>query len=171
TVAALAMLPALSHAALYVTVIQGLGGQQEFERDFTEARNKIEAASRTITDTDKVVSFSGTTATRDAILAHFESLTSTMTADDRAAIYLVGHGSFDGETYKFNIPGLDLTASDFKSVLEGLPGRNHFLVNTSSTSGAMLEALVGTGDDANNPNYVVVSATRNGNERDRKSVV
>lgn len=165
TAATLALAPAFAHAALYVTIIQGLGGQTEYERDFTDARNKIEAASRTITDSDKVFSFNGNAATRDAILEHFKSLTAKMKEDDRAAIYLVGHGSFDGETYKFNIPGLDLTATDFKEVLESLPGRNHVLVNTSSTSGAMLEALVGTGENASNPKYVVVTATRSGAER------
>jgi hypothetical protein len=163
--AALALVPALSHAALYVTVIQGLGGQSEYEREFTASRGKIEAASRTITDDDKVFSFSGDAATRDAILAHFKTLTARMTKDDRAAIYLVGHGSFDGETYKFNIPGIDLTAADFKEVIAALPGTNNFVVNTSSTSGAMVEALVGTDEKATNPNFVIIAATRNGNER------
>jgi hypothetical protein len=163
--AALALVPALSHAALYVTVIQGLGGQSEYDREFTDSRTKIEAASLTITDKDKVFSFSGDAATRDAILAHFKALTARMTKDDRAAIYLVGHGSFDGETYKFNIPGIDLTATDFKDLLAALPGTNNFLVNTSSTSGAMVETLVGTDEKASNPNVVIIAATRNGNER------
>ncbi|MDR0779154.1 MAG: hypothetical protein LBF16_00445 [Pseudomonadales bacterium] len=163
--AALALVPVLSQAALYVTVIQGLGGQSEYERQFTDSRSKIEAASLTITDADKLFSFSGDAATREAILAHFKTLTARMNSDDRAAIYLVGHGSFDGDTYKFNIPGVDLTAADFKTVLDALPGRNHFLVNTSSTSGALVQALLGTDEKASNPNYVIIAATRNGIER------
>ncbi|MDR2213519.1 MAG: C13 family peptidase, partial [Pseudomonadales bacterium] len=98
-------------------------------------------------------------------LAHFNTLTERMTDEDRAAIYLIGHGSFDGETYKFNIPGLDLSATDFKDLLAALPGHNNFLLNTSSTSGALIEALVGTGENASNPDYVLIAATRNGNER------
>jgi len=159
------LLPSLAHAALYITIVQGLGGQPQYDTEFAESLSKLMAASITMTDEDKVSAFEGETATRETLLAHFNTLNQTMTGDDRAVIYLVGHGSFDGETYKFNIKGPDLTAEDFKTILDALPGRNHFLVNTSSTSGAMLETLVGTGDDASNPDYVVISATRNGNER------
>ncbi|HWK55191.1 MAG TPA: hypothetical protein VNR18_12525 [Hyphomicrobiales bacterium] len=163
---ALVLLPALAQAALYVTVIQGLGGQPQYDQEFTGTRSSLEAASRTITDADKVFSFSGEGATREAILAHFKTLDGQMGDNDRAVLYLVGHGSFDGETYKFNIPGPDLTATDFKELLEGLPGRNHFVVNTSSTSGAMLPALTGSdAEDATNPNFLLITATRNGNER------
>lgn len=162
---ALAALPSLTQAALYITVVQGLGGMPQYEDEFASSREKVEAASSTMTDKDKVFSFAAARATRDNLLKHFADLKKKMTADDRAAVYLIGHGSFDGETYKFNIPGPDLTAADFKSVMEGFPGRNHFLVNTGSTSGAMLEAMVGKGDTATNKNYIVISATRNGNER------
>ena len=164
-VATLALMPALSQAALYISIVQGLGGQAQYDEQFNDSRKKIETASATITDADKIFSFSGERATRVALLKHFAELSKKMTANDRAAIYLVGHGSFDGDTYKFNIPGPDLTAQDIKGILEHLPGRNHFLVNTSSTSGAMVETLVGKGDKASAAAYVVISATRNGNER------
>lgn len=158
-------LPTVAHAALYITIVQGLGGQPQYEKEFADTRAKVEAASRTMTEEDKVFSFATDAATRDALLKHFSDLNKKMKADDRAAIYLIGHGSFDGETYKFNIPGPDLSASDFKEVLDSLPGKNHLIVNTSSTSGAMLEALVGRGENATNDKYIVMSATRNGNER------
>ena len=165
SLAALALWPSLSQAALYISIVQGLGGQPQYDEQFNDIRKKIETASATVTDADKVFSFSGDHATRAALLKHFTDLGKKMTANDRAAIYLVGHGSFDGDTYKFNIPGPDLTAQDIKGILEHFPGRNHFIVNTSSTSGAMLETLVGKGDKASNPAFVVISATRNGNER------
>jgi len=159
------LLPCMAQAALYITIVQGLGGQAQYDEEFTDSRSKIHAASVTMTDADKVASFEGDGATREALMAHFASLNKTMTDSDRAVIYLIGHGSFDGETYKFNIKGPDLTAEDFKNILTALPGRNHFLVNTSSTSGAMLDTLVGEGEEASNPDYVVIAATRNGNER------
>lgn len=160
-----AAVPSLAHAALYISIVQGLGGQPQYDSEFSKSRAAIEAASATITDADKIASFSGDKATRTALLKHFLDLGKKMTANDRAAIYLIGHGSFDGETYKFNIPGPDLTAQDIKGILEHLPGHNHFIVNTSSTSGAMLDTLVGKGDKASSKNYVVITATRNGNER------
>jgi hypothetical protein len=97
-----------------------------------------------------------------------------MTDDDRAALYLIGHGSFDGEEYKFNLPGPDITAQDIKDLLDALPGRNHFVLNTSSTSGAMVELITGVpaprDDDeptaaGTSDKYLLVAATRNGNER------
>jgi hypothetical protein len=159
------LMPSLARAALYITIVQGLGGQAAYDKEFTDSRVKIEAASHSLTDADHIFSFSGDDATRENLLKHFADISGRMTNDDRAAIYLIGHGSFDGETYKFNIPGPDLSDGDLKNVLENFPGQNHFLVNTSSTSGAMLESIVGEGNDASNPDYIIVSATRNGNER------
>lgn len=171
----LALLPAIAQADLYITIVQGLGGDTEYEDQFDEQRNKIEAASQTLTAADKVSSFSGAGATRAALLEHFRQLNSRMTADDRAAIYLIGHGSYDGFDYKFNISGPDLAAADFKQILDALPGRNHLLLNTSSTSGALIETITGEPaprDDAADQaatgapgKYLLIAATRNGNER------
>lgn len=168
----LAAVPA--QAALYITVVQGLGGAADYQQQFDEQRKVISAAAKTLTSDDKLAEFSGDAATRAALLAHFAQLNQNMGEDDRAALYLIGHGSFDGEEYKFNLPGPDITAQDIKSLLDALPGRNHFVLNTSSTSGAMVELITGVPaprDDAEAPadsstdKYLLVAATRNGNER------
>lgn len=184
---ALGAVPSLAQAALYITIVQGLGGQSEYDSDFTDSRQKIESAAHSITDNDKVASFSGDKATRAAVLKHLADITKKMAANDRAAIFLIGHGTFDGDTYKFNIPGPDLTGQDLKAVLEKLPGQNNVLVNTGSASGAMTEAITGAAAArraARNPagtaanttadaapqkiaggKYLLITATRNGNER------
>lgn len=146
------------HAELYVTIIEGLGGEPVFEENFHTQSQTLAEASASLTDADKVTLFSGENATRENLLAHFESQSAIMNEDDRAAIYLIGHGSFDGEEYKFNIPGLDITTDDILNILESLPGQNHFLLNTSSTSGALLEPLEGE-------SRILVTATRSGNEK------
>jgi hypothetical protein len=125
-----------------------------------------------------VFTFSGEGATREALLAHFKMLDERMNDDDRAAVYLIGHGSFDGEEYKYNIPGPDLTTEDLKGVLEALPGQNHVVITTGSTSGALAEGITGVRAprDENDTRaieeaekspskYLIVAATRNGNER------
>ena len=137
------LLPAMAHAELYISIVEGLGGVPEYQEQFDAQREDVVGAAHSMTDASRVAEFSGEEATREKILAHFAELTSKMTADDRAAIYLIGHGSFDGTDYKFNIPGPDLSAADIKEVMEKLPGKNHLLVNTSSTSGALFEAIVG----------------------------
>jgi len=153
-----AVITPAAHAAVYVTIVQGLGGMPEFETAFTDQTNKIREASLTLAEESHVTSLSGDSATRDALLDHFQTLAAAMTDDDRVAIYLIGHGSYDGEQYKFNIAGPDITDTDLANIMESFPGQNHFLVNTSSTSGAILERL-------ENENRIIITATRNGNEK------
>lgn len=153
-----ALLPLEAGAALYVTIVQGLGGMPEYEARFGEQREQIEQASRSITGEELVAVFAGEEASREALLAHFEARTAQMSDEDRMVIYLIGHGSFDDEQHKFNIPGPDLTSADLREILDALPGSNHFLVSTASTSGALLEPLA-------DETRVIVTATRSGNER------
>lgn len=153
-----AVITPAAHAALYVTIVQGLGGMPQFETAFTDQTDKIREASLTLAEESQVTTLSGDSATRDALLDHFQTLAASMTDDDRVAIYLIGHGSYDGEQYKFNIAGPDITDTDLANIMESFPGQNHFLVNTSSTSGAILERL-------ENENRIIVTATRNGNEK------
>ncbi len=179
---ALAFFPRHAHAELYITIVQGLGGMPEYQDEFDGVREKVAAASITLTAEERVFTFSGEDTTREALLTHFKTLDERMTDEDRAAIYLIGHGSFDGEEYKYNIPGVDLTSADLKTVLDDLPGRNHVLITTGSTSGALVELITGVPaprEDPRDPGavpaadaeestpseYLLVAATRNGNER------
>jgi len=158
----LALLPILlsvpAYAEVYVTIIQGLGGQPSFDERFHGESEKILEASKSLTAEANISLLRGETAERDYILRHFSELGSRMSEDDRALVYLIGHGSFDGEQYKFNIPGPDIDHDDIKAILGGLPGQNHFLLNTSSSSGALLQELSDEG-------HIIITATRSGNER------
>jgi len=147
-----------ARAALYVTVVQGLGGDDHWQARFSDQQEKITEASITMAGEAHVKSFTGDDATRDNLMAHFRMLSTSMNDDDRLALYLIGHGSYDGEQYKFNIPGPDITDGDLAEILGTLPGRNHFVVNTSSASGAML-------DKVETDNRILVTSTRNGNEK------
>jgi len=147
-----------AQAALYVTVVQGLGGDDHWQARFSDQQEKITEASITMAGEAHVKSFTGDDATRDNLMAHFRTLSTSMNDDDRLALYLIGHGSYDGEQYKFNIPGPDITDGDLAEILGTLPGRNHFVVNTSSASGAML-------DKVETDDRILVTATRNGNEK------
>jgi hypothetical protein len=147
-----------AQAALHITIIQGLGGIPLFDVSFNDQRHKIREASESMTDAALVSTFSGEDVSRESLLAHFTTLAERMSEEDRAAIYLIGHGSYDGEQYKFNIPGPDITDTDLTDILDNLPGQNHFLVNTSSSSGVILDSL-------ENDQRIIITATRNGNEK------
>ena len=62
----LALLPALAHAELYITIVQGLGGLPEYDQEFDEVRAKVQAASVTLTSEERVFTFNGEGATREA---------------------------------------------------------------------------------------------------------
>ena len=175
----LLLLPALANAELYLTIVQGLGGAPDYDAAFTQQREAVFAAATSLADEERIAVYHGEAATREALLGHFEALNTRMNENDRLALFLIGHGSFDGETYKFNIPGPDLSAEDLKQALAAVPGSNHLVVNTSSTSGAMVETISGVPaprggnsgaaetlpDDEDSSPYLLVAATRNGTER------
>jgi hypothetical protein len=77
---------------------------------------------------------------------------------DLVLIVLIGHGSFQGGEARFNLPGPDMTPSDFARLLEGFHTQRVAFVNTASASGEFIKALSG-------PNRAVVTATRSGMER------
>ena len=152
------MLPLMTSAKLYITIIQGLDGTNNYGQQFAEQSTRANIASESVTENTLIRFISGEEATRDVILDHFSNLTSTMKEEDRIAVFLIGHGSYDGFEYKFNIPGPDITGKHIEDFMNALPAKVQLLVNASSASGAINDLL-------KNENRVVITATRNGNER------
>ena len=148
------LLPVMAHAELYISVVEGLGGMPDYQQQFDSQREDVVGAAHSMTDESRIAAFSGEEATREKILAHFSELTGKMTADDRAAIYLIGHGSFDGIDYKFNIPGPDVSAADIRRI--DSCRQNHFLVNTSHQRRDVAACSVTQGA---HPEYIVIAAT------------
>lgn len=145
-------------AELYAVIVEGLGGNEEYSSQFADQVAMIESASTSMTGDDNVRVFRAQDASRDAVLAHLDTLARQADATDQFAIYLIGHGSYDDHEYKFNIAGPDLTDADLRDAMANLPGSNQLLVNTSSASGAIAEMLAS--DDR-----LLVLATRSGVER------
>ena len=78
--------------------------------------------------------------------------------NDEVFIILIGHGTFDGKVAAFNLPGPDLTAEDFKGLLDKLIPQRVIFVNTAASSGGFIEPL-------KSQNRVIVAATKTGGER------
>jgi hypothetical protein len=94
-------------------------------------------------------------STKEEIERAFAGLAKTAQPDDVVYVVLFGHGSFDGQTARFNLPGPDMTAADFNVLLRRIPSRNVVFVNTASASGPFVEGLSG-------PGRTVMTATRSG---------
>jgi hypothetical protein len=97
-------------------------------------------------------------STREEIQKAIDGVAKAASADDVVYIVLIGHGSFDGQSARFNLPGPDMTAADFNALVKRLPARQLVFVNTSSSSGPFLEALSA-------PGRTIITATRSGAEQ------
>ena len=102
-------------------------------------------------------------STRENVVKAFADLAARAKANDEVFVLLIGHGSFDGKTAAFNLPGPDLTADDYKPLLEKLRLQRVVFVNTASSSGAFLSVLAG-------PARTIVTATKTGGERNETAV-
>jgi len=146
------------HAKQYVLIASGIGGEAEYEQRFqNQARDLAKAAQHASQDAE-VVLLTGASATRAAIAAKLADFATHAGVSDRVAVTLIGHGSFDGEQYRYNIPGPDVTANDLRNWLAGLKAREQLIVLATSASGAALPVL-------QSERRIVVSATKSGNER------
>ena len=79
-------------------------------------------------------------------------------ADDDFVLILIGHGSFDGVEYKFNLVGPDVTAAEIAEMCDRIAARRQLVVNTTSASGGSVAAL-------ERPGRAVIAATKSGTEK------
>jgi Peptidase C13 family len=148
-----------ARAELYYLVVGGLGGQPEYEEAFAAEAAEIAAAGkRTLGGDARVTLLAGDKATREALRSSFESLEMATSPADRVAVFLIGHGSYDGMQYKFNLPGPDIDGAELAELLAAVPAKTQLVVNATSASGAVLE-------DWASDSRAVVTATRSGAER------
>ena len=146
-------------AATYTFVVAGLGGEPSYEQRFREHAAAVAgAAVKAAGSAEKVISLTGDAARADAVKREIKTLASRMSQNDSVVVVLIGHGSYDGETYRFNLPGPDLTDSDLARLLDELPARDQLIINATSASGAVMERW-------QKPRRVVITATKNGGER------
>jgi len=96
-------------------------------------------------------------ATVEEIGKTFDRFAKLATADDAVYVVLIGHGSYDGKTAKFNLPGPDMSGADFNTQFRKLPTKQIVFVDTTSASGPMI-------NDLSAPGRVIITATRNGAE-------
>lgn len=150
---------ARAEAATYALIVSGLGGDADFEHRFAEWNTKLTQAARDLTgDAARVTSLSGAKSTAAAVDEAVRKLAQTVGRDDTLLVVLIGHGSYAGDEYRFNVPGPDLTGAQLKTLLDRLPAERQLIVNTTSTSGAVAESW-------KRPGRVVITATRSGGER------
>jgi hypothetical protein len=153
----------------FLLIIVGLGGDPDHGKTFHAWGTKLAEASERLgvpaermvylvdapAEGDKLVSGR---STRDEITKAIDRFAKEAAPDDAVFITLIGHGTPDGRSAKFNLPGMDLSAADFNALLKKLPTKQIVFVNTASASGPFVEELSG-------PGRTIVTATRNAAEQ------
>lgn len=157
-------------AQTHVLVVCGLGGEPRYQEGFlatglaivaaAEGRLGIPAANVTLLteDPSRNPRVAGR-STKERITTSLESLARDVGSQSLILIVLIGHGSVSGSGARINLPGPDLTAEEFASLLAPFATQQVVVVNASSASGDWARALAG-------PHRVILTATRSGLERD-----
>jgi len=152
------LITAQAQAALQVVIVEGLGGEPRYTEEFSAQVEGIASAMSAMTTSDLITVFRNGAFDRETLMSFFAELGTRLSSDDRLALIMVGHGSFDDHQYKFNIAGPDVTDDDLLAMLDGVPASLQLLVNSGSSSGAIQDKLQRDG-------RTLMLATRSGVER------
>lgn len=147
-----------SDAATYYVIIAGLGGEPDYEQRFTAAANDLDRIFKAEGPTAHVTTLTGAHANATEFRAALGAVARAAKADDDFVLILIGHGSFDGVEYKFNLVGPDMTAGEIASICDGVPAHRQLIVDTTSSSGGALQAF-------ERPGRAVIAATKSGTEK------
>jgi hypothetical protein len=145
-----------SPAATFYVTISGLGGEPDYVQRFKMWADDIDSSLKRAGGEANVITLQA--PTRDAIRAKFAEISRQIKPDDALVLMLIGHGSFDGTEYKFNIPGPDLTGAEIASLLDHVPATRQLVVNMTSSSGGSLSFL-------QKKSRIVITATKAGTEK------
>jgi hypothetical protein len=154
-VIALLLTCAPAPAAAFHILCAGLGGEPGYDTRFTSL---VQDASKLLASPGSTVtSLTGDRSTRDALRQAIAAAIAPAGAGDIIVVTLIGHGTYDGSDFRFNLRGPDLTAAELDQWLTPARART-VVVLASSASGGAIQSLKG-------PNRVIVSATRSGTEK------
>jgi hypothetical protein len=152
----LAALPA--QAAVYYVTVAGLGGEPDYEQRFTALAADLDKTFKASGAGARVYTLMGSRATRDHLRDTFAAIAREASPDDDFVLVLIGHGTFDGVEYKFNLVGPDVSGADLAGMCDSVPAKGQLIVNTSSASGGSIAALERQG-------RAVIAATKDGSEK------
>jgi len=147
-----------TRAATYYVVVAGLGGEADYEQRFTAAAKDLDRIFLAAGSTAHVYTLAGAQATAKQLAETLSAVARAAKVDDDFALILIGHGSFDGAEYKFNLVGPDVTAREIAAMCDRIVARRQLIVDTTSASGGAVEVL-------ERPGRAVIAATKSGTEK------
>jgi hypothetical protein len=147
-----------ARADTYFLTVAGLGGEADYEQRFTELASQLDRIFKGSGSTGHVFTLSGKQATRSHLVATLRTIGSQARPEDDFVLILIGHGSYDGQQYKFNLVGPDISATALAQACARIASKRQLIVNTTSASGASVAELAKSG-------RAVIAATKSGTEK------
>ncbi len=153
----LAVSPAF--ATTFILTVAGLGGEPDYEQRFALLATDTDKILRAGGTADRVIeTLKGPDATRAKVEAALGRFAAQAKAADVVVIMMIGHGTFDGTEYKFNLPGPDLSGTELAAQLNRIPATRQLVVDMTSASGGAAAALKHEG-------RTIITATKSGTEK------
>ena len=152
------MIALSAHASVYYVTVAGLGGEPDYEQRFTANAKDLDKLFKESGSSAHVYTLTGTQATRAQLTQTLASIAHDAKPEDDFVLMLIGHGSFDGTDYKFNLVGPDITAVELADLCDRIPAKRQLIVNATSASGGSVAAL-------EKPGRGVIAATKSGTEK------
>ena len=143
--------------SFYVTVA-GLGGEPDYEQRFTAMANDLDKVLKASGSEVHVYTLTGNQASRAQMTEILGDVAKQAKPDDDFVLILIGHGSYDGVEYKFNLVGPDISGGELASLCDRIPSKRQLIVNTTSASGGSIATL-------EKPGRAVIVATKAGTEK------
>lgn len=139
-----------------VLVVVGAEGTKEYGQQFRTWATRWEAAAKMGSAQYSAIGLSepGDKSDRELLRERLADL--PQTAADRLWLVLIGHGTYDGKTARFNLRGPDITPADLAEWLQPVMCPTA-VINCASSSGPFINGLSG-------PGRVIVTATKSGHE-------
>jgi len=145
------------HATVYYVTVAGLGGEPDYEQRFIATAMDLDKVFKASSGAH-VYTLTGAQATRARLSETMATIARQAKPEDDLVVTLIGHGSYDGVEYKFNLVGPDISANDLAAMCDRVQARRQLIVNTTSASGGSVAAL-------QRPGRGVIAATKNGTEK------
>jgi hypothetical protein len=147
-----------ARASVYYVTVAGLGGEPDYEQRFTATAKDLDKLFKASGDAGHVYTLFGPQATKAQLTGVLAGVARDAKASDDLVVILIGHGSFDGIEYKFNLVGPDMTAAELAGLCDKVAAKRQLIVDTTSASGGAIAAL-------ERPGRAVIAATKSGTEK------
>jgi hypothetical protein len=142
---------------MYYVTVAGLGGEPDYEQRFTANAMDLDRIFKGAAGAH-VYTLTGKRSTKARLTEVLGEVARDAKPEDDFVLTLIGHGSFDGVEYKFNLVGPDVSASELAALCDKVQAKRQLVVDTTSASGGAVVALERSG-------RAVIVATKSGTEK------